>query len=246
MERNFKLTIAYDGTAYYGWQKQPDRITVQGTLEKVLSRVVGKEVATKGAGRTDRGVHAWAQVANFKAETYLSTTDIYRALNALLPEDIRVKKVEEVPLGFDARRDAISRTYYYFLYVGNLLMPFDRLYKVLVNRHLSIDKMRRAAGMLLGKHDFTAFSGGGSSRKYPFCTVYAVGVDREADNVSFYIEADTFLYHMVRNIVSKLVDVGTEKISVEDFVRIIRSKDRSKGNSPFPAKGLFLWKIKYK
>jgi len=246
VERNFKLTIAYDGTAYYGWQKQPDKVTVQGAIEKVLGRVIGREVATKGAGRTDRGVHAWAQVANFKAETDLSTADIYRALNALLPEDIRIRKIEEVSLSFDARRDAISRTYYYFLHVGKLLMPFDRLYKVLVNKHLSIDKMRRAAGLLLGKHDFTAFSGGGSSRKYPFCTVYAAGVNREADEVSFFIEADTFLYHMVRNIVSKLVDVGTGKISVDDFAQILESKDRTKGNAPFPAKGLFLWKVKYK
>lgn len=245
--QNFKLVIEYDGTAYHGWQRQNNICTIQETIEDALKTMTGQSVTLIGSGRTDAGVHATGQVANFCLETRLTSDVFARGLNSLLPPDIVIKDCTAVGEGFHARYDARSKVYDYRIL--NRLIPaaLFRQYSWHIKLSLDLDAMRTAMLWLKGQHDFSAFEATGSSRSHAVRTVIGVNLfGRDEDgHVVFSIEADGFLRHMVRNIVGTLVDVGLGKISPKGFEDVMISKDRRLAGITAPAHGLFLREVKY-
>ncbi len=246
MNRNFKLTIEYDGTTYFGWQRQVDPNTVQGTIERAVETLTGQPAILTGSGRTDAGVHAMGQVANVHVDTRLSPTVIRRALNALLPRDIAVLSCEEVPADFHARFDAIGKHYRYRIVNRPVAPAVGRQYAWHIPRTLNMQRMTAALAHLTGVHDFKAFEGAGSPRAHTVRNVRHATFDpAPPDEVHFSIEADGFLRHMVRNIVGTLVDVGLERLSPDDVAHIRASGDRRRAGATAPAQGLFLVAVHY-
>lgn len=226
---NFRLTIAYDGTAYGGWQRQPNRVTVQQLVEEALAKLAGKRVVVHGSGRTDAGVHGRAQVASCALATRLSPATLRRALNANLPEDIRVTGVRVVPAKFHARFSAKKKEYRYQIDAGAVADPFLRRFAWHHPRPLDLPAMRRAAGKLKGRHDFTSLSA--KSERNPVRTIYRLTVTKAGNVVTIAIVADGFLYKMARAIVGALVKAGEGKTAVKPEVA--------------PARGLTLWRVGY-
>ena len=246
MIKNFKITIEYDGTSYHGWQRQKNDRTVQEEIEKALLTITGQEVSLTGSGRTDAGVHAYAQVANFKCETKLGPQDLLGGLNSLTADDIVIKGCEEVDPSFHARYDVKSKIYVYKILNRPYPAAFFRQYAWYIRKKLDLEAIRAASAHLIGSHDFKAFEGVGSPRSHTTRSVINAGLIEEEDGyLTFEIEADGFLRFMVRNIVGTLVDVGLEKISLDEFKRILASKDRSRAGATAPAHGLFLAKVNY-
>ncbi len=243
--RNFKLTLEYDGTNYHGWQKQPGLLTIQGVLEDRVSRLAGEAVTIKGAGRTDAGVHALGQVANFTSVLSLSTEVIQRALNALLPDDIAVTKVEEVPLAFDAQRDAKARIYRYTFLIRPYPSPLARFQSLFIPYPLNIAAMTEAAGFLVGEHDFSSFRAAGGAETSPIRQVLEARFTQEGDLLHFLITADAFLKHMVRIIVGTLLEVGRGKLAPREFWRILEAKDRRRASRTISPHGLCLLEVTY-
>ncbi len=245
--RNIKLVIEYDGTHYSGWQKQPHRHvkTIQGTIEKVLQTILGKKIKLIGAGRTDAGVHAKAQVAHFQAETTIAADNLRSALNSLLPEDIVIREVRDVPDSFHARYSAKSKIYRYSII--NRLYPAAllRKYYLHVDMPLDIDAMRSGACYMTGKHDFSCFCASGSSRKKPVITIRDIQFKTRKDIIFIDIEAESFLYKMVRNIVGTLLEVGRGRIAPGYIRDILSRKNRKFAGPTAPAHGLCLIKVKY-
>lgn len=242
---HIKLVLEYDGTNYHGWQLQPNAVTLQGTLEAVLARVLNEPVRIRVAGRTDAGVHALGQVAAFKTAKQVHLTRLQRSLNALLPPDLVVTHAAVVPDTFNPRRDALSRTYCYRIW--NQLWPSAiwARYTWHVPVYLDVDDMNRAAGLLVGDHDFSSFQGADSAEHNPQRTVLR-SVVRPVDTFLIYeVEARSFLRHMVRNIVGTLVDVGRGALGVEDFQDIFAAHDRTRAGLTAPSQGLFLVAITY-
>ena len=245
--RNFKLTIEYDGTAYHGWQRQNDAPTVQGTIEAALKTMTGRPVTIIGSGRTDAGVHALNQVANFFVDTKL-TSDIFTiGLNSLLPGDIVIKDCASVDETFHARHDAWSKVYDYRILNRSIPAALFRQYAWHIRKDLDLEGIRTSVLCLNGRHDFSAFEGAGSPRLHSVRTVIDASLTGKDMHgyVAFSIEADGFLRHMVRNIVGTLVDVGLGKITPEVFEDILKSKDRKQAGITAPAHGLFLREVKY-
>ncbi len=245
--QNFKLVIEYDGTAYHGWQRQNNICTIQETIEDALKTMTGQSVTLIGSGRTDAGVHATGQVANFCLETRLTSDVFARGLNSLLPPDIVIKDCTAVGEGFHARYDARSKVYDYRILNRPIPAALFRQYSWHIKLSLDLDAMRTAMLWLKGQHDFSAFEATGSSRSHAVRTVIGVNLfGRDEDgHVVFSIEADGFLRHMVRNIVGTLVDVGLGKISPKGFEDVMISKDRRLAGITAPAHGLFLREVKY-
>ena len=244
--RNIKLVIAYDGTNYHGWQVQPNKRTIQGTIEAQLKKIIAEEVRIIGSGRTDAGVHALNQVANFKTHSDLSPDIIRKALNSLLPEDIYIKEAEYVPLNFHARYMAKAKIYEYRILNREEPDIFNRRYHWHVIPPLDIDKMKEALSMLIGTHDFSSFMSSKSSVKDPVRTIMRAELIEEKNKfLKIIIEANGFLKHMVRNIVGTLVQLGYGKISLDKFKYIIEAKDRREAGKKAPARGLFLVEVKY-
>jgi len=244
--RTIKLVIAYDGTDFHGWQVQPGMRTVQGEIESVLSLMTTVETRLFGAGRTDAGVHALGQAAHFNTHSAIDSADFLRGLNGLLPDDISVLSVEEVPNGFDARRKAVARVYRYFIYEGDVPLPFTRRYAWHVRSPLDLEGMRRAAAHLVGTHDFASFVGAGGDDDVTVRDVYILSVSRNLGGiVEIYVEANAFLRHMVRNIAGTLVEVGRGKRNPDKIPDLIRAKDRTAAGETAPAHGLFLMEVKY-
>lgn len=243
--RNLKLILEYDGTNYHGWQKQPGLLTIQGVLEECLAKLTGNLIHVKAAGRTDAGVHALAQVTNFKSHIMLPEEIVQKALNRMLPEDIVVKKVEEVPLAFDARRHAKSKTYRYTLLIRPYRSPLERLYSLFIPFPLNVSAMAEAASYLVGQHDFSSFRATGGGRTHPVRHVIDTRFSLEGDHLSFFITADAFLKHMVRIIVGTLLEVGKGKLSPQDFKAILEAKDRKRAGKTIAAKGLCLMEVSY-
>ncbi|NPB09902.1 MAG: tRNA pseudouridine(38-40) synthase TruA [Thermodesulfobacteria bacterium] len=246
--RNIKLTIAYDGTNYLGWQRQKVGPTIQGVLEETLARLVGHKVKLRAAGRTDAGVHALGQVANFLTTSKMSLEDMHRALNALLPKDIAIVKVEEVPIKFNAQYDAKYKTYFYQIYNHPVRNPIWRLYSWWVPQKLDLEAMRACLPLFVGKKDFASFRKLGSDIKTTVRTVYRAELKRAvgmAGMIRFEISARGFLRYMVRNIVGALVWVGLGKMSPEELAEIMEAKDRSLAPPPAPPQGLFLKEVVY-
>lgn len=244
--KNFKLTIEYDGTDYHGWQRQKSVRTCQQEIEKAICTMTGRKIAVVGSGRTDAGVHALGQVASFKCATQLKPEEFLRGLNSLLPESIVIRSCEQVDQNFHARYDVKSKTYQYRILNRRLPAAIQRQYTWHIRQMLDLEAMDRAAGHLVGRHDFKAFEGTGSPRSNAVRHVLRASFfRRDQDYLVFEIEADGFLRFMVRNLVGTLVEVGKGKISPQEFKEILASQDRSKAGATAPAQGLFLMEVKY-
>jgi tRNA pseudouridine38-40 synthase len=243
---NFKLTIEYDGTAYNGWQRQADAPTVQAELEQALRRMTRSAITLIGAGRTDAGVHALGQVANFRCETRLEPAEIIRGLNSLLPRDIAVHGCCRMPEDFHARFAAKSKRYHYRILNRATRAAVGRDYAWFIHRPLDAGAMRLAAERLIGQQDFKAFESTGSPRAHTRRHVMqAVWVEEADRRLTFQIEADGFLRGMVRNMVGTLVAVGLGKLDPAAIEAILASRDRCRAGITAPARGLFLVEVQY-
>ncbi|MFO7665382.1 MAG: tRNA pseudouridine(38-40) synthase TruA [Desulfobacterales bacterium] len=246
MLNNFRLTIEYDGTAYNGWQRQKTGRTIQGEIEKAICVMTQQKVALKGAGRTDAGVHALGQVANFVCDTTLEPGVFIKGLNSLLPGDIIIRDCIPEHQKFHSRYDAKSKIYNYRILNREIPSAIERYYTWFIRKKIDVDEMQKAASHLVGTHDFKAFEGTGSPRKSTIrCVSTAQVVTKNDDLIVFEIEADGFLRFMVRNIVGTLVCVGLGKITSYDFKGILESRDRGNAGVTAPPQGLFLVEVKY-
>ncbi|MFI5252437.1 MAG: tRNA pseudouridine(38-40) synthase TruA [Bacteroidota bacterium] len=241
--RNIKLGIEYDGTNYVGWQRQENGRSIQGEIENVLQNVLQEKVNVIGAGRTDAGVHARGQVANFRTETALGTEKIYTALNGLLPQEIVIHSVSEASLEFHARYKAKSRRYSYL--ITSTPTALGRLYSWNLRYKLDLEVMSAAAEKVLEKHDFQSFSKAGSVVDNYFCAVYESIWSVVNNSLQYQITADRFLHGMVRALVGTMVDVGRGYISLDDFCHILELKQRQAAGMAAPARGLVLEEVVY-
>jgi tRNA pseudouridine38-40 synthase len=242
----FKLTLAYDGTNYVGWQRQAAGRSIQGLLESALGELDGREVVVAGAGRTDAGVHALGQVASCTVERTIEPEVMIRALNARLPADVRVLAANAVPPTFHARFNATRKTYRYRFFDGAIVSPFERLYVWHLAGVLDVDAMDEAARMLEGAHDFAAFATAGGTTRTTERTVSSSRVHRDAQAlVIFEITGDGFLRHMVRAIAGSLADIGRGRWPRHKMREILESRDRAVAGPTAPAAGLFLVAVEY-
>jgi len=241
----FKTTLAYDGTDFVGWQRQADGVSVQGLIEEALAEFDSVAVAVVGAGRTDAGVHARGQVASFTLAREISPDTLRRALNAKLPETVRVIGAETAPPEFHARFDARSKTYRYRIANGPMLSPFERRYAWHVAEALDVEAMADGARRLHGRHDFAAFQSAGTAVHSTEREVFAAAFSTLDDVLLFDIRADGFLRHMVRAIVGTLVEIGRARRRADWIDAILASRDRSRAGRGAPPHGLFLMAVEY-
>lgn len=244
---NYKLTIAYDGTRYNGWQKQGNTDkTIQGKLEAVLERYTGHTVEVHGAGRTDAGVHAKGQTANFKLDENIDCDEMHRYFDEYLPEDICVLGIERVPERFHARLTATKKHYRYCICNNSGHMDiFSRRFELYVKEPLDVGKMAEAAKYFAGEHDFSSFCSNKHMKKSKVRTIYSVTISRDADKIIIDYEGDGFLYNMVRIMTGTLIEVGMGQRVPEDIPEIIRKKDRQAAGFTAQAQGLFLMEVFY-
>ncbi len=246
MDKNFKITIEYDGTDFHGWQRQKEDRSIQGKIEKVLEIITTKKISLTGSGRTDAGVHALGQSANFKCDTELTPETFMKGLNRLLPHDIVILSCERVKDDFHARFNTKSKVYNYRILNQPLPSAILRKYVWHISKELHVGAMRTAIEHIKGKHDFSAFEGSGSPRSHSIRNMIKAQIaDNKEGLLVVELEADGFLRFMVRNIVSTLVNVGLGKISPDDFNKILLSKDRKHAGATAPPQGLFLIKVIY-
>ena len=239
------LEIAYDGTNYCGWQVQPNGITIQGELNRCLSELLGEEIETIGASRTDAGVHAMGNVAVFDTETRMPGEKISYALNQRLPEDIRIQLSEEMPMDFHPRYCDSVKTYEYRILNRRFQIPTERLYSYFYHYKLDEKKMREATSYLIGRHDFASFCGAGAQVKSTVRTIRSVEVERFGDMVTIRISGEGFLYNMVRIIAGTLIEIGNGQYPPERMQEILDARDREWAGPTAPAKGLTLLGIQY-
>ena len=252
--RTLKITVAYDGSGYQGFQKQPHGLAVQNILEEVFSKLCGEAIVTAGSGRTDAGVHALAQTVSFTTGGRIPCGNMVRAANSMLPKDIVVLEAQEVEEGFHARHSACWKEYHYHILINQQDNPFQAQYAWQLRQLLDVEAMNKAAGYLLGTHDFSSFRSSGSVDSSPIKTIYhafwqplpssSLYFAKEQPLV-FTIIGDGFLYHMVRNLVWSLVQVGLGKRPGGDFVKELNSQRCEFLNSPAPAQGLYLAQVGY-
>ncbi|HHV61706.1 MAG TPA: tRNA pseudouridine(38-40) synthase TruA [Firmicutes bacterium] len=245
MERNIKLVMEYDGTAYSGFQLQAGVRTIQGELEKALLRIVKEHVRVTGAGRTDAGVHALGQVVNFRTSSRMPPESFPPALNSVLPPDIRIIDAEEVDIGFHARYDAKSKVYCYKIQTGSHASVFLRNYAYHVHEELDLERMRIASECLIGRHDFRSFAASGGGAKTFEREVKVLEWSGDGGVISMTIEADGFLYNMVRIIVGTILRVGSGREAPEWVKKVLDARDRRVAGPTAPAKGLYLVCVKY-
>ncbi len=243
----YKLTIAYDGTPFAGWQIQPNGPTIQEEIEKALHQVTGKPIKVIGAGRTDAQVHAKGQVAHFVLETPPSPF-LQKSLNALTPDEISILSIEPVDESFHARFSAKEKIYSYDVTTDLIQLPFDRNYSLHCTYPLSFDTMREAIKDLIGKHDFSAFANHGflfNEGKNPIKTLYAIDIVQHDSGFALVFRGNGFLYKMVRNLTGLLIEIGRGKLYPSDAKKILESRDRKQAPSAAPAHGLTLYSIRY-
>lgn len=263
--RNLKLTLSYDGFEFSGWQVQPDAATVQGTLASAIGRITGEKVLPQGSGRTDAGVHALAQVASFVTESGVPTGNFVKALNDILPAAIRVLEVTEAPADFHARHSARAKTYRYRIFRDSICPPFLARYVWHFPYSLDEEAMAQAAGLVVGRHDFTSFAAvdpergrageevsqgnaienvgektPGNIRRF-FSSIW----EREEKELVYTVRGSGFLHHMVRNLVGTFILVGKGTLQVADVTRILEAKNRSAAGATAPASGLYLVSVEY-
>ena len=243
--RNLKLTLAYDGTHFHGWQIQPELRTIQGELEQALRKLFNHEIRVTGSGRTDAGVHAHGQVANVQTVRTMDTTAVLRGANALLPCEIRVVAVDEVGPEFHARRSARSKTYEYRLWRGAVVSPFRCRYVYPFRYHLCEDALDRGTGYFLGAHDFTSFCATATEIEDRIRTIYAASWDRSETEWVFRIRGSGFLQYMVRTIAGTLLEIGRGRRRPEQIPEIFAARDRRLAGPSLPAYGLHLMEVEY-
>ena len=256
LPRNLKLTLAYDGTPYSGWQVQPDRRTVQGELATAIKRITGEEVLPRGSGRTDAGVHALGQVANFATETKIPCTNLVRAFNSNLPDTIRVLNVQEVGPDFHARHSALAKTYRYRIYRDTVCPPF--LFAHVLHHPYPLDEaaMAQAASVVIGEHDFTSFAAVDPERRQSqeedttgrgnIRRIFSSEFRRDGEELVYEVRGDGFLHHMVRNLVGVFLLVGKGTMNPQDIPRILECWDRSRNpGATAAASGLYLVNVEY-
>ena len=240
---NYKIVLSYDGTDYHGWQLQPGKNTIQGTIEQALFRFRSCRIPVIGAGRTDAGVHALRQVAHFRANTRLDAKEFLQALNGTLPKDIRVISLQRVSADFHARKSAKSKIYRYRILNSPRMSPFLLRYVLHWPSALDIQAMSEAAALFIGEYDFTSFSS--NKELHPVRNVILSKINQRGKEIAYDVEANGFLRYMVRSIVGTLLEVGRGKMHPEDLEDMFKRKKRSPRSPTSPAKGLCLIKVKY-
>ena len=251
MLRNLKLTLAYDGSDFSGWQVQPNASTIQGTLASAIGRLTGENVLPQGSGRTDAGVHALAQVATFSTGSPIPIENFQKALNDILPPSIRILEACEVPADFHARKSAKAKTYRYRICRAPLCSPFLVRYVWHFPYPLDENAMVEAAGVITGEHDFTSFAavdperGQQSSEASNVRTIFSSRFERQNDEFVYTVRGNGFLHHMVRNLVGTFILVGKGTLQLQDVGRILAARDRSAAGATAPASGLFLVSVEY-
>ncbi len=244
-KKNFKLTIGYDGSRYFGWEHKEGRDTVQGRLMQVLGHLSGESVHVIGGGRTDAGVHARGMVANVFLVTDRMAEEVRDYANHYLPDDIVVYEAEEVSERFHARYNATGKTYCYTLYDGAFKPLFDRKYVWTVEKRLDLDRMRGAAEILTGTHDFAGFCKNPHKKKSTVRTVDRIAIERDEDYVTMTFHGDGFLHHMVRIMTGTLVAVGLSQMEPEQVAKALEEKNRELAGVTAPAQGLCLMQMDY-
>jgi len=249
--RNLRIVLAYDGSEFSGWQVQPDAATIQGALASAIGRVTGEKVLPQGSGRTDAGVHALAQVATFATESPIPAQNLVKALNDTLPASVRVIEAAEAPLEFHARKSAHAKTYRFRMLRSVICPPFLARYVWHYPYPLDVDAMQRAAGLVIGEHDFTSFAAVDPERGSegePISNVrqiFASSWGREEDELVYTVRGSGFLHHMVRNLVGTFVLVGKGTLKPEDVAEILAARNRSAAGATAPASGLYLVNVEY-
>lgn len=244
--KNIKLVIEYDGKNFAGWQKQPNKVSVQSEIEKAIQEVTGEEVELTASGRTDAGVHALGQVANFHTNTRIETRRIPYALNSKLPNSIVIKSAEEVDDRFHARYACKGKTYRYVINMNEFPSALNRYREFHVGKELDIEAMKEALSYFEGTHDFKGFkSSGGNEKKTTERTIHRAKLKEKDGIVMIELSGNGFLYNMVRIIAGTVVDVGLGKIKAKEIPEIIASKDRKRAGKTLPPQGLYLVEVKY-
>jgi tRNA pseudouridine38-40 synthase len=247
---NIKLTLAYDGTDFHGWQSQPGQPTIQGALTDVLRKITQENIQIHAAGRTDAGVHARGQVAHFKTGSELTAAEFQRAFNALLPPAIRVGAAEEVGPDFHARWNALSKTYEYRIFRGGVVPPFEWRFVLHYPFPLDEQAMMAAAQVFEGEHDFTSFAASSGSEeedkdRTTVRVIFSSTVRREGEELIFRVRGKSFLRYMVRKIAGTLIEAGKGKLKPENISALFEIKDRSKSGMTLPPQGLCLVEVEY-
>lgn len=242
---NIKIIIEYDGSNYHGWQCQKNALSIQEVLEKAISNITGEQIRVIGAGRTDAGVHALAQVANFITNTKIPPEKLPLAINSQLPKDIVVKDAKIMPEDFHSRFWAKGKVYTYKIYNALYPSPFLRKYSYFFPLPLDVNKMSEAAKYFIGVHDFSAFRATGSSVKSTIREIRNLNIFKNGDLINIQVEANGFLYNMMRIISGTLLQVGLNQIKPSDIASIIESKDRTQAGKTLPPNGLYLIKVMY-
>jgi tRNA pseudouridine38-40 synthase len=243
----WKLLLSYDGSEFFGWQVQPDRVTVQGELREALFRITGEDVLPQGSGRTDAGVHALGQVASFPLIAPIPEENLARALNRTLPPSIRVLAANRVGADFHARHSARAKTYEYRIYREEICPPWKARYVYAYPAPLNVDEMQRAAAQVLGEHDFTSFAAH-SDDPDPQSNVrhlYTSAWSKEAGLLIYHVQGNGFLHHMVRNLVGTFLEVGRGNVNQMEVPSILTSRCRARAGPTAPARGLFLVRVEY-
>ena len=244
--QRIKITLSYDGTAFNGYQVQPNGRTVQEELQRALKQMhKGEAVQVTGSGRTDARVHAFGQVIHFDTTLSIPLENWTRALNAQLPDDVRVLHSEAVSSDFHARYDVVRKTYQYRVHNRAALDVFRRNYAVHEPQSLDLMEMKRAAAYLSGEHDFTSFCASKTDVKNKVRTIYRIEIDQVQDELVFTFEGSGFLYNMVRILMGTLFEIGKGRRSADDIPMILEAKDRNKAGKTAPPHGLYLWKVFY-
>ena len=261
--QNWKLTLAYDGTDFSGWQVQPDRWTIQGELADALERVTGERVLPQGSGRTDAGVHARGQVASFFLNAPIPAENLRRALNRTLPEAVRVLSAEVVAADFHARHSVVAKAYEYRILRGEICLPWAARFGWALHWPLNVARMQEAARVAMGTHDFTSFAAtdpdltarrseesghedaGRGEREGNIRTIFDSCWSDEGEVLVYRVRGNGFLHHMVRNLVGTCIDAGRGLIAQEEMTRILEARSRAEAGATAPARGLFLDSVEY-
>ena len=245
MEKNYKLTIAYDGSRFSGWERQLDRETIQGKLERVLEKLNGAPVDVIGAGRTDAGVHARAMVASVRMDVKENCTEIRDYMNRYLPGSIAVREVKEAGDRFHARYNALGKTYRYTCFVGDVKPVFDRRYVTVLDYSVDVERMRQAAAILVGEHDFRSFCGNPRMKKSTVRLVDSITIEQNKERIYFTVHGNGFLQNMVRILVGTLLEVGRGYWDVDYVQTVLDARDRKLAGPTAPPEGLCLMKVDY-
>lgn len=241
----YKLLISYDGTLYAGWQLQPNATSIQGLVESALERFFKSPLRVTGASRTDSGVHALGQVAHFTTDLEFECSALLKALNGMLPYDVRILSLELIGDDFHAQYSSTGKEYHYHVCMERIIAPFHRLYRHHFYYPSSLPLMREAAKKFIGTHDFASFTNAGSTVTSTVRTITRLDIIEEPGGIRFEFEGNGFLYKMVRNIVGLLLDIGRGKRAIEEIEPLFEAKDRRKAAMAAPGKGLFLIKVHY-